>query len=244
MKFKDFLQKFEWYILGGFAAVEFAIFIAFTVIETTQGYNPIAMKYTGILLCLAVSLLFLPIHGKDGIFATVSAFFTGISDLFIFVLAKSDATMYIPGLCTFIIVQTVFFIRIYYTLKKKPYISLAVRGALMAIALTVLGCLGFLNALTALVAIYFPMLLGNVIESAFLIKISKRHILLFIGLILFLGCDICVGVLNMAQVGIELPEATLDIIATVIWVFYLPSQTVITLAAHDNKPKLLQEENL
>ena len=244
MNIKKFLQKTEWYVLGVFAAIELAIFIAFVVIETTQGYNPIALKYTGIVLCFAVSLLMLPIHGKDGIFAAVSSFFTVISDLFIFILAKNDADMYIPGLCTFIIVQTVFFIRIYFTLKKKPFISLAVRLVLMAVALITLGCLTYLNALTALVAIYFPMLLGNTVESAFLIKTSKRYILLLIGLILFMGCDICVGILNMAQVGIELPERTLDIIATVIWVFYLPSQTVIALAAHDSKPKLLSEEKL
>jgi len=237
MNMKNFLKKNEWYILGAFAAVELAIYVAFLVIETTQGYNPIALKYSGILLCLAVSLLMLPVHGKDGIFAVVSSFFTAISDLFIFVLL-----LYVPGVCTFIVVQTVFFIRIYFIMKKKPYISLAVRVGLMAIALITLGCMGFLNALTALVCIYFPMLLCNTVESAFLIKISKRYILLFIGLILFMGCDICVGILNIAQVGVSIPQSALDIIATVVWVFYLPSQTVIALAAHDPQPKTLAEE--
>ena len=38
-------------------------------------------------------------------------------------------------------------------------------------------------------------------DSALLIKKSKRYILLFIGLLLFIGCDACVGLDNFTEVA-------------------------------------------
>ena len=76
---------------------------------------------------------------------------------------------------------------------KKPYISIGIRLGVIIAALITFGVLGKLNALIGLVCIYFPMLAGNVIDSAFLIKISKKYILYFMGLLFFLGCDIFVG---------------------------------------------------
>ena len=65
-------------------------------------------------------------------------------------------------------------------------------------------------------------------------RVPKRNILFFIGLILFLCCDLCVGLFNFSEVGITLPAALEKVIAPAMWLFYLPSQVLITISAGAN----------
>lgn len=228
---KNFVKRFKLHILGTFALVEIAIYIAFLVIQIGKGYDPIALKYSGILLCLLTAAILSPVCGRDGIALVCALVFTAISDLFIFVLDD----FYEVGLCTFIVTQSCYFARIYLAQGKKPWISLAVRLTLAGIAMLALGLTGNLNALTALVAIYLPLLVCNAVESAFLIKISKLYIIFFIGLLLFIGCDICVGLNNSEMIGVSLPASSQKFIGTAIWAFYLPSQVLIASSAREVK---------
>ena len=150
-----------------------------------------------------------------------------VADLFL--LALDD--YYPAGIASFIVVQLITFTRIYVERKKIPVISGAVRLGIVAILLIVLGVSGSLTVVSAISAIYFPQLVINAVDSALLIKKSKRYILLFIGLLLFIGCDACVGLDNFTEVGINIPAEALEIINPAIWLFYLPSQVLITLSA-------------
>lgn len=228
---KNFVRRFKLHILGVFALTEIAIYIAFLVIQITKGYDPIALKYSGILLCLLTAAILSTVCGRDGIALVCALFFTAVSDLFIFVLDD----YYEVGVCTFIITQSCYFVRIYLALGKKPWISLAVRATLSGIAILALGLTGNLNALTALVAIYLPMLVCNAVESVFLFKISKLYIIFFVGLLLFIGCDTCVGLHNAAMLGISLSDGVRKFIGTAIWAFYLPSQVLIASSAREVK---------
>ncbi|MDE6356466.1 MAG: hypothetical protein K2L67_04400 [Clostridia bacterium] len=210
-------------LFGALILAEVAIYVAFIIIQT-PAYDPIYLKYAGILLCGAVSATSIYFFRKDGIIMTVALVFTAISDLFILVLRRN----YEVGLSTFIIVQLTHFVRIYLINGKKPWISLGVRLGVIVAALITMGALGKLNALIALVCIYFPNLVANVVDSAFLIKISKKYILYFIGLLLFLGCDIFVGLCEAQRIGLSIIPANLDFFAhLMIWLFYLPAQTCI-----------------
>lgn len=224
---KNFIIRYKLYILSAFALAEAAIYIAFMAIECTSGTNPVMLKYCGILLCLLTSACLCPACGRDGILLVCAFAFTAISDLFIFVLND----FYEVGVCTFILTQVCYFVRIYLALGKKPYISIAVRAALAGAAMLALGLTGNLIALTALVAIYFPMLLCNAAESVLLFKASKTYILFFAGLLLFIGCDICVGLNNFAGFGISLPAGVVSFVGIAMWAFYLPSQTLIVTSA-------------
>ena len=215
------------YIFGLFVLVETAIYITFIVYDFAFGNNLIYLKYAGILTCLAFAAIGIYFYGKDAILVSAALVFTAISDLFILVMFKYMEA----GLCTFIITQFIHFARIYLINGKKPYISLGVRAAAVAITLIVLGALNMLNsALVVLCCIYFPQLVINAVESAFLIKINKKYILLFIGLVLFLLCDICVGFFNMGQIGVALPAGVSRSARLAIWIFYLPAQVLITLS--------------
>lgn len=226
---KKLLQDKKLLIIATFAAVEIILYITFHIMRFASGDDAIYIKYGGILLCLAVAGLNCAFYGNDAKMLLGGLFFTAVSDMFILVLK-----IYIPGICTFIAVQCFYFARIYLISGKKPYISIAVRLTIVVAALIVLGVIGMLNPLTAVSAIYFPQLLCNVVDSAFLIKISKRYILFFIGLILFMGCDICVGLFNL---DLGLPAETVNVINILIWTFYLPSQTLIVASVRDTEYK-------
>lgn len=229
---KKLLQDKKLCILAAFAAVELIIYITFQALRFSAGDDAIWLKYIGILICLAVAGLNCSFYGNDAKMLLGGLFFTAVSDMFILILKQA---YYLPGVCTFICVQIFYFARIYLISGKKPYISLAVRAVIVTVALIVLGVKGMLTPLTGVCAFYFPQLLCNVIDSAFLIKISKRYILFFIGLILFMGCDICVGIYNL---DLNLAADAVNTVNILIWTFYLPAQTLIVLSVRDTEYKL------
>lgn len=224
---KDRQSILKTVLFGVFILAETAIYIAFIAIQVPTHTDPIYLKYAGILLCVAVSAASVYFFRKDGITITVALVFTAISDLFILVLNK----YYEVGVSTFIIVQLAHFARIYLISGKKPWISLGIRLGFIVAALITFGVLGKLNALIGLVCVYFPLLVANVVDSALLIKISKKFILYFVGLLLFLGCDIFVGLCEAGKIGISIIPSDLDFFAhLMIWLCYLPAQTCIVLS--------------
>ena len=235
MKFK-LPKSAAFYVLSTFVLIESIIYIIFQVYDFAYNENLIYLKYAGILTCLAFAAVGIFFYGKDGIVVTVALVFTAISDLFILVFAKHFEV----GVCTFIAAQAVHFVRIYLINGNKPWISLAVRLIVVAAGLALFGGLGLLNsAVVVLAIIYFPQVLINTIESGFLIKIDKKYILLFVGLLLFTICDICVGIYDMngingnvddATLGISISEGLRNFVRYAIWTVYLPAQVLIVLS--------------
>jgi len=221
-------------LFGAFILAETAIYIAFIAIQVPTHRDPIYLKYSGILLCVAVSAASVYFFRNDGITMTVALVFTAISDLFILVLNR----YYEVGVSTFIIVQLTHFARIYLINGKKPYVSAGIRLGIITALLITMGVLGKLNALVGLVCVYFPLLVANAVDSAFLIKISKKYILYFVGLILFVGCDVFVGLCEAGKIGISIIPANLNFFAhLMIWLCYLPAQTCIVLSVNKTEYK-------
>lgn len=211
-----------------FIAVEAIIYLVFNILWFTVPDDPIYLKYAGILLCLAVTGAFIYFHrDRDSVILCVALFFTAVSDLFILVLDK----YYEVGLVTFIITQSIYVYRLYSDRLKKIWITLTVRAVLSGVIMAVVGALSGLNLLIVEVAIYIVMLAGNVVDAMLLCGKSRKNLLFALGLLLFLGCDICVGLHNGEMVGLNFDEATRSAIQFFIWFFYLPAQVLITLSA-------------
>ena len=235
MKFK-LPKSIAFYVFSAFVLIESVIYITYQVYDFAFHENLIYLKYAGILTCLVFAAVGIYFNGKDGILVSVALVFTAISDLFILVFAK----YFEVGVCTFMVTQAVHFVRIYLISGKKPWISLGVRLAVVAFGLALFGGLGLLkSAVVVLAIIYFPQVLINAVESGFLIKIDKRYILLFIGLVLFTLCDICVGIYDMngingnvsdATIGVNIPEWLSACARYGIWTVYLPAQVCIVLS--------------
>ena len=231
-------RSYRVYLYTPFIIAETAIYISFNVLIFVYGADPDAIKYAGIITCILISAINIVLSGKDAAFLTAAMIFTAIADWFLLIIYDNQEI----GVASFLVVQLIYFVRIYRISGKKWYISAGVRVALPVIILIVLAVLGKITLMTALVALYFPQLLINAVDSAFLIKLSKRYIMLFIGYLLFIGCDICVGLHNLAYIGNGLPENIDYWISNLVWIFYLPSQVLITLTATTKAEMLAQSD--
>ena len=189
------------------------------------------LKYVGIIICFLTSLI--PIFSKNSAksqyFIPFSLFFTLVSDYFL--LINTDKNLYIFGVVIFIIVQLSYFIYIE-TLKKNKtsfLISLIFRIILSSILIIVLSIIRF-GLLSIVSACYFVELLMNFITSLSLIKINKFFLIFSIGLLLFIGCDISVGLTNL-----DLFEGHIkNLVSNLMWIFYLPSQVLISFSNYIN----------
>lgn len=226
-------------IFLSFIAIEAVIYVIFNVYAAVGLPDPIYLKYAGVLLCLAVLLavMFFPGATKDNAVMLTALFFTAISDLFILVLDKH----YEIGLVTFIIVQSLYLYRLYADRLKKIIITLVVRLVVMVALIITFAVLGKLNLLVAECAIYITLLTANVVDAFIICRKGVSNLLFAIGLLLFLGCDICVGLHNLgAVIGVALPAWLIQTVSVAIWAFYLPSQVLITLSVNKEGLRLLQ----
>jgi len=226
-------------VLALFICAEAAIYIAFNTITLSAGEDPVMLKYSGILLCVGVSLIFafLTQNRADAFLVFAALCFTAVSDFFIYV--KND--YYEVGVFTFIIVQCLYLTRI--TLwrgfnKKRFIISLSARVLVMAILFIVFGCLGWLELLVAECIVYIIMLVGNAAEAFTFCKTGVVAVIFAVGLLLFIGCDVCVGLNNFGStLGIALSKGVMSFVAVAMWAFYLPSQALITCSVSAASPR-------
>ncbi len=213
-------------IITLFAAAEIAIYIAFMCFDLSQSAS-LAIKYAGVIICAAFALYCCKNLRPCDFVLCAAMIFTVVSDWFLLITGENLEI----GLTTFIIAQLLHFTRIYLVRKRRPYLSLALRLGFSAAAAIALTGLGYLTLLTALAAVYFCNLLINFADSFALIKINRLYAVFTLGLLLFIGCDICVGLFNFGSaLSIKLPTGVIAFAKKGMWAFYLPSQTLIALS--------------
>lgn len=180
------------------------------------------LKYTGILLCLSLSL-FCSLPGGDKLLTTALTL-TAAADWFL--LVRNDHLPF--GIFLFLCVQILYLLRLYRASRRFAW---GLRGTLAAILLPALLPLKLATPLNLLAVFYFSQLLSN----AFLAWQHPSMRLFALGLTLFVSGDICVGLYNI------LPRSTplFPVIAVGMWFLYLPSQVLITLSVkevpHENQ---------
>ncbi|MBQ0036410.1 MAG: hypothetical protein KBT35_05790 [Firmicutes bacterium] len=191
-----------------FIIIEIIIFISFIVMDLNN-IDSSYLKYLGIILCFIYNLI-----NKNIIFL-VASIFTIISDYFL-LLTNNHI---IIGLITFIIVQ---FTYMYYLHTKKINNHYLLR-AIIYILIFIITLIIKTNIETLLALLYFSTLVINTICSY-----QNNNLFIYsLGLTLFIGCDINVGLHNIMSVGTIYELATLF-----MWIFYLPSQVLITLGGN------------
>ena len=196
----------------------------------------------GILTVSSVSLacIFVLVNYKrKGWFLLALAFInTVIADTFLSGLALLDFNQII-AMCFFIVVQSCYFLILYtnHTTVKQKVIHVIVRSAvsIIAVLLTVLVLKEKTNALVIIAMIYFANLLVNVVYAFIQIRLS---LLLPIGLLLFVLCDIFIGISVLYQMFPFPTDSFLYTLNTFIsnpaWMFYVPSQTILALTVKEN----------
>ena len=197
-----------------FIALELLIYISYLAADMgLVSADSIRLKFVSICLCLVFSALFTAFGGEKLI--TAAMVFTLAADSLLLV-RNSD---YALGVVFFCVVQAIYFYMLYRESGKK---MLPLRIAMFVIALAALWKFGILTWLNALAAVYFTGFVCNVIQS-----LGTENSLFKVGLVLFLCCDICVGIFNLPQ----LAETRVYSFAAVgMWLFYLPAQVLIVLS--------------
>lgn len=205
-------------LTAAFMAVEGVLYLAFLTLDISgRGGETLWLKYAGILLCLAFAF-FCTLRGGDRLVAPALLFTAG-ADWFL--LIQNDHL--ILGVVLFLCVQALYFLRLHRVggSRKLLWLRLALAVILISAPLLIPGMNTPLNLLAML---YFSQLLSNTVLAWTLP--SMRTFAL--GLTLFVGCDVCVGLFN----AFPLPSALSAVVSVGMWFFYLPSQVLIALSAH------------
>ena len=203
-------------------AVLYAAFLGLDLFLPGTGWD-VPLKYLSILLCFLWSMG--SAGNLDGKLTSTALAFTLLADLFLLVLNR----WYGAGVAAFCVVQLLYLARIHRAGNRPLALRLLLRLGLATLLLIVVAALGALNGLTALTLIYFSQLVANFLAG---LSLGRRGMVFTLGLLLFMGCDLCVGLNNLSSV---LPEAAvlalLPFARVGMWLFYLPSQVLITLSA-------------
>ena len=185
---------------------------------------------------------FVPVR-TDQLLLLSALCFTATADLLLLFFPRA----YLVGVCLFIPVQIIYLIRILWAERiafgrSLVFPAIFLRTAFFISSLLALSHMGISDGITRMAMFYFGNLLLNGLHSVILLwkmlrlseaerKIPLRSVCLFtVGLLLFLGCDLSVGLWNLPKEIGEVPAALHMVNLIAMWAFYLPSQVCLTLS--------------
>ncbi len=209
-------MKRQW--ITAFLIIEAALYVIFMSMDLfSVGGSSTGFKYASILLCLLFSTI-CAAEGGDR-YVPFAQLFTVIADFFLLVINAH----YLAGVVSFIIAQSIYLFRLY---KKAGKLWLPGRITAAVLAVLLLGLTGMFSLLNLASVFYYSLLLGNMALS-WSLK-DKKWRIFALGLTLFALCDLCVGIFNLGGV---MPAALYQFSTIGMWLFYLPSQVLISLSA-------------
>jgi len=225
-----------------FIILQLVLYIFFLFLDIQGGNYVLSnyIKFTVVALCL----LYVFIYGYKNfdsqlLFLRLALIFTLISDIQLLLL---DNYNYFYGVLTFILAQEFHGIRISILDNSKVRYIKDFTVRLLYQSLTGLAiCLLLwvanvqINGLLAASVFYFICMLTNTVRSLKLTVRNKERKdirLLAIGMVLFLLCDINVGLFNLSAflpVG-PVYDKIYALSSILMWTFYAPSQVFISLS--------------
>ena len=206
---------------AAFLLAEGILYALFLSMDLTALRNQtVPVKYAGILLCLGFALLSCLKWRGDGLVPLALALTAG-ADWFL--LVRNDH--YAVGIALFLCVQAVYYIRLRRMGAGAAYPLRAGLALGLGVGLYLLRLASPVNLLAGL---YFSQLLSNAVLAW---RMGRPGRLFAVGLTLFVGCDVCVGLFNALPPGSPPYSAA----SVGMWFFYLPSQVLITLSALPGK---------
>lgn len=235
-------------IVYTFLVIEFLCYVLFLYLDIFQTANEgltklsLWMKWFSIVVCFFFVALHRPAEYRKKEKSVVSAalFFTVIADFFLLLTDWS-----IVGVLCFLVIQTIYLYRLTMwnedIVFTKRIMGRFLCGIVIFLCAMLVGSsrsIGFLA-----VAIYFASLLDNITVSASIyfyhVGSKRKSGCFFAGLCLLFLCDVQVAIYN-ANMFINLQELPIifnlvKFAAVAMWLFYLPSQVLITLSGRLEK---------
>ena len=216
-------------LLGLLLTLGVALIATYAVMDFT-GKDSTWVKYPLVLSTLAYSIAVVGLRffekQRPGIFADIllagALLFTALADIFLLI----TQTHYELAVSFFIVAQALHFLRIY-LLAGRRYAHLAFSVCVrlgLGVGFSIgASALGYHSPVIILACFYFPSLVMNAAESVFFSVKDKGHrigwIVLALGFLLFIGCDVFVGLQFFGSGDYR-----------VIWLFYGPSQLLLAVS--------------
>ncbi len=218
-----------------FIAAEAVLYTVFMTLDI-MGISPdtaSVLKYTSIILCVCMAWFRAwRYRDKESVAIAIALFCTVIADYFLLFPREVIS----PGLASFCVAHLIYMVIILDFDKKN-----ALRGGVIRLAAAAFFFVGYILAadrgmglsgawydrLTVfLLFLYIVTFTMNVVTCGTACFKEGAHRLLFVGLCLFVLCDINVALYN------SFPANYLS--ALLMWAFYLPSQAMVVLSQSFN----------
>ena len=210
------------------------IYFSFLILDIIwNGSIPVTIiKYTGIVLCLVYAIKKWP---KDYLLQIALAFTLLADTILVF---DHTATL---GVFVFCIAQFFHLARLnsFYFNPKIFIVYLLIIGLVV-----LFGLVEHLDPRYPLAGVYLCTLIYNVVEAIIWNKSKKSTpaICALAGFILFLCCDINVGISYFSSIG-DLPMMLFAPANYLAWAFYYPSQVLISNSSKENHFKNVSKQN-
>ncbi len=197
--------------------------ILYYIILTSKGALLANSCFSAIVLCFVYSLIML---GKPLLIAALAG--TVAADFFLVTFTPS---WQLPGMACFLVVQLLYALFLHRQNFQKPWLGarLGLMALITVIALFVLKKNA--DPLAIISVLYYANIVMNMVMA---FAKFKKFPLLAIGFLLFILCDTVIG-LQVASTG-YLPIGENSLLYKILfmdlnlaWLFYLPSQVLITL---------------
>ena len=199
------MKKEEKIILAIYLLAQLIIYISFLIIDFFNLGNSTYLKYSSIIINLVLALILTIKHKKINLFFLLGLLFTLFTDTFLLVL---DSYYTIGLMCPQLIIRVSLF-----TLCLIIGLIISQTEVFLSIS-------------------YICSMILTILSLIFDVDLNKGKKILLWGLILFLLCDINVGLFNLGyyfNLSYEITSFLENISTNLMWFFYLPSQVLITL---------------
>lgn len=216
------------------------IILTYIMIDYKTYYDSSCVKYS-LMIVVCVYIFFIGLKNiikkndiKIYLLYLSAITFTLISDYFLLILDD----YYHLALTTFILAHLSYATLIYFSssLMNKKWLIIE-KSLILLVGIIVLIITR--DLLDMLIVIYALCLINNFIDCIILLVKTKEKyaLMLVIGFLLFMGCDICVLLSNLEM----FMDVTSNIIKIersaecIVWIFYGPSQVFLSLSTNRGK---------
>lgn len=227
-----------------FLTIEGVLYLTFMIMDVLNIAQSAKIKFVAIALCfLYVFVRFIQTRirktkGNDRAVMAMALFFTVIADTQLLFDGN-----YLMGLCCFAIVQWIYTYRIH---EPNPIVQMQRKIFIYRIMLTgmvafiAICCNILVDAIAAVSIFYFVCFLDNLRLLLQCYQKYKKDVwyLYFLGgMILFVLCDICVGIYNIGDY-VTITSSLIRYAGIGMWFFYLPSQVLLVLSSEKRSKSL------
>lgn len=200
-----------------YLVIQLFIYIIFIYLDINKQASYL-IKYLGIIINFLYALILYINNKKYDLLFLVALLFTAIADYFLLVTSNH----YTIGVIFFCLVQTI------YGYKLTSIKSFIYRITIFISTTLILPLFNVEQSLLNICSIYsFTNLSANLYCS-----IIKKDTMFSIGLLLFWLCDLNVGIYNIPI------NSLYKLSAYLMWIFYFPSQVIITLKGEKNHEEI------